>query len=215
MGDDIPCLEIPGIGCYLEHQVLRKGIPVVAEMQPRKMYIPVSVIRFVVVNIAVIAPVFSIQPPYAALHQVLFCWRVTHAGITFHGVNGGNIPGIFQEGNTLIFGFPLPGEQVAIECPKVLLNKQWDILIAVDVHIPVVAAFNSAFAGEGIYDQVLVTIGIGHTKPYGQHELGRMETDLDRAEKIIIQFLFFFFVHFHHKEFEITFYVRVQHLLLM
>ena len=182
-------------------------------MQSCKMNICTAVINFFIIQVVVIIPVFFAQPPNTALHQILFGWRVANTGIAFHLVDWSNIPGIFQKCYAFIFFGPLCCKEVAIKSAKVLLYKKRNIFIACNIHVAVIGTFNSSLSCKCVNDQVLVAIGIGHTQANGQHEFWRVKTNLYRPQKIIIQFLHFFFIYFNHKKFKIAFYVRVKYFL--
>src|SRR5438552_7878444 len=112
MSNDITSLVVFCIRRCLKHQVLRKLITIVANMQAGEVNV-IGVI-FVLVNITVIIPI-PVNPPHTGLHQILRGWSSGYTWITFQIILGAYIPCIFEHGYCLSFFAPLMLEKIGIK----------------------------------------------------------------------------------------------------
>ena len=199
--DDVTCLIGFPVGGGVEHQVLRELHPAVAHVHAGE--------EGAVASLWVV----HVQPVHARAEQVVVLRRITHTGIAFDAPVRGDIPGIFGEHGVAPFIAMLPGKQVGIEAVEMGFHEGGHRSGSNHAQVAVIGGFHGTAAGDGVDDQILFALAVGHAEADGKHELICVQRNLNGPQVLIACLRCCFQVYLHHKEFHAAVDIRLQHFV--
>src|SRR5262245_23435307 len=169
VSEDITPLEVRAVRRLLEDEVLGKVRGVVADVEPREEDVASAAAR---------AHAASFREPEDAELAQLF----HRQGIGGTRIAPSHVPRVLEKGRVHVLPFHRLREHRLVERAELRLDEEGKVHARRQPHGAVVRGLHPALPRERIDVQLLRPVGVDHSETDREHELGRLVSDLQRAQ---------------------------------